>query len=157
MLKNKDFKTIHYSAGNQYYQKKIVPQVNLVIQPVVNRLISVWELRAVDIKHLVELLVEHEFFATFVSKRKTCHGWQSMDVQTCFHVSISTSFVIFNPDLYLSICWRRRHVYIGKLHCSYAFLSLFSLNQVINRNSVFQFGRKARCIPDYVEQPVSNQ
>ena len=30
-----------------------------------NRLISVGELRALAIKHLVELSVEHEFFATF--------------------------------------------------------------------------------------------
>ena len=62
MLKNKDFKTIYYSAGNQCYQRKIVYQVNLVIPPVVNRLISVRELRAVAIKHLVELSVEHEMF-----------------------------------------------------------------------------------------------
>ena len=74
MLKNKDFKTIYYSAGNQYYQRKVVSQVNLVIPPVVNRLISVRELRAVAIKHLLELSAEHEFFATFFfSKRKTCH------------------------------------------------------------------------------------
>ena len=46
MLKNKDFKTIYYSARNQCYQRKVVPQVNLVIPPVVNRLISVQELRA---------------------------------------------------------------------------------------------------------------
>ena len=65
MLKNKDFKTIFCSAGNQCYQRKVVPQVNLVIPPVVNRLISVEELRAVSIKHLVELSVEHECFATF--------------------------------------------------------------------------------------------
>ena len=65
MLKNKDFKTIYYSAGNQYYQRKIVSQVNLLIPPVVNRLISVRELRAVAIKHLVELSVEHEFFCNF--------------------------------------------------------------------------------------------
>ena len=39
----------------------------------VNRLISVGELRAVAIKHLVELSVEHEFFLTLFSKRKTCH------------------------------------------------------------------------------------
>ena len=38
MLKNKDFKTIFCSAGNQ---RKVVPQVNLVIPPIVNRLISV--------------------------------------------------------------------------------------------------------------------
>ena len=73
MLKNKDFKTIYYSTGNQYYQRKVVPQVNLVIPPVVNRLISVGELRAVAIKHLVELSVEHEFFCHYFSKRKTCH------------------------------------------------------------------------------------
>ena len=65
MLTNKDFKTIYYSAGNQCY---------LVIPPVVHRLISVGELRAVAIKHLVELSVEHEFLATFFSKRKTYHG-----------------------------------------------------------------------------------
>ena len=73
MLKNKDFKTIYYSAGNQCYQRKVVSQVNLVIPPVVNRLISVGELRAVAIKHLVKLSVEHEFFCHFFSKRKTCH------------------------------------------------------------------------------------
>ena len=44
-----------------------------MIPPVVNRLISVKMLRVVAIKHLVELSVEHEFFATFFSKRKTCH------------------------------------------------------------------------------------
>ena len=73
MLKNKDFKAIYYSAGNHFYQNKVVPQVNLVIPPVVSRLISVGELRAVAIKHLVELSAEHEFFATFFSKRKICH------------------------------------------------------------------------------------
>ena len=62
MFKNKDFKTIFCSAGNQCYQNKVVPQVNLVIPPVVNRLLSVGELRAVAIKHLVELSVEHDFF-----------------------------------------------------------------------------------------------
>ena len=36
-----------------------------MIPPVVNRLVSVRELRAVAIKHLVELSVEHDFFATF--------------------------------------------------------------------------------------------
>ena len=36
-----------------------------MIPPVVNRLISVRELRAVAIKHLVELSVEHEVFAIF--------------------------------------------------------------------------------------------
>ena len=66
MLKNKDFKTIFCRAGNQCYQRKVVPQVNLVIPPVVNRLISVGELRAVAIKHLVELSVEHEFFLPLV-------------------------------------------------------------------------------------------
>ena len=74
MLKNKDFKSIYYSTGNQYYQRKVVSQVNLVIPPVVNRLISVRELRAVAIKHLVELSVEHDLFCHFFSKRKTCHG-----------------------------------------------------------------------------------
>ena len=63
--KNKDLKTIYYSAGNQCYQRKVVPQVNLVIPPVVNKLISVRELRAVAIKYLVELSVEHEFFCHF--------------------------------------------------------------------------------------------
>ena len=53
--------------------EKSSPQVNLVIPPVVNKLISVGGLRAVAIKHLVELLVEHEFFCHFFSKRKTCH------------------------------------------------------------------------------------
>ena len=50
MLKNKDYKTIYYSLGNRCYQRKVVPQVNLVIPPVVKRLISVQELRAVAIK-----------------------------------------------------------------------------------------------------------
>ena len=65
MLKNKDFKTLFCSAGNQCYQRNVVPQVNLVIPLVVNRLISVGELRAVAIKHLVELAVEHEFLPLF--------------------------------------------------------------------------------------------
>ena len=65
MLKNEDFKTIYYSAGKQCYQRKVVSQVNLVIPPVVNRLIRVRELRAVAIKHLVELSVEHGFFLPF--------------------------------------------------------------------------------------------
>ena len=75
MLKNKDFKTIFCSAGNQCFQRKVVPQVHLVIPPVVNRLISVRELRAVAIKHLVELSVEHDcfFFCHFFSTRKKCH------------------------------------------------------------------------------------
>ena len=46
---------------------------------VVNRLISVEELRAVAIKHLVELSVEHEFFCHFFSKRKTCHDGEFSD------------------------------------------------------------------------------
>ena len=50
--------------------EKKVPQVNLVIPHGVNRLISVGELRAVAIKHLVELSVEHEFFATFFLREK---------------------------------------------------------------------------------------
>ena len=70
MLKYKDLKTIYYSAGNQSNQRKIVSQVNLVIPPVVDRLISVRELRAVAIKHLVELSDEHEFFATFFLREK---------------------------------------------------------------------------------------
>ena len=74
-VKNKDFKTIFCSAGNQCYQKKGVPQVNLVIPPVMNRLIRVGELRAVAIKDLVELSVEHEFFCHFLYKRKTYHGY----------------------------------------------------------------------------------
>ena len=73
MLQNKDFKTIFCNAGNHCNQRKVVPQVNLVIPPVVNRLIIVGELRAVAIKHQVELSVEHEFFCHFFSKRKTCH------------------------------------------------------------------------------------
>ena len=65
MLKNKAFKTIFRSAGNQCYQRKVVPQENLVTPPVVNRIISVGELRAVAIKHLVELSIEHECFGHF--------------------------------------------------------------------------------------------
>ena len=38
-----------------------------------NRLISVGELRAEAIKHLVDLSVEHEFFCHFFSQRKTGH------------------------------------------------------------------------------------
>ena len=42
-----------------------------MIPPVVNRLISVRDLRAVAIKHLVELSVEHDFFfATFFLREK---------------------------------------------------------------------------------------
>ena len=82
MLKNKDFNTIYYSAGNQFYQRRVVTQVNLVIPPVVSRLVSVRELRAVAIKHLVELSVEHEFFCHFFSKRKTCHENVSIKVLT---------------------------------------------------------------------------
>ena len=70
MLKNKDFKTIFCNAGNQCYQRNVVPQVNVVKPPVVNRLISVGELRAVAITHLVELSVEHEFLATFFLREK---------------------------------------------------------------------------------------
>ena len=90
MLKNKDFKTIFCSAENQCYQRKVVPKVNLVIPPVMNRLISVGELRAVAIKHLVELSLEHEFFCHFLSKRKTCHvsvrylGRKRFHVRFCF-------------------------------------------------------------------------
>ena len=62
MLKNKDFKCIYYRTVNQCYQRNVVSQVNLVIPPVVNRLISVRELRAVAIKYLVELSVGHDFF-----------------------------------------------------------------------------------------------
>ena len=40
MLKNKDFKTIYFSAGNQCYQRKVVPHLNRVIPPAVNRLIN---------------------------------------------------------------------------------------------------------------------
>ena len=46
-----------------------------------NRLISVGELRAVAIKHLVELSVEHEFFCHFF-KRKTCHASNDISSQT---------------------------------------------------------------------------
>ena len=59
--------------GTSVIREKVVPQVNLVIPPVVNRIISVGELRAVAIKHLGELSVEHEFFCHFFSKRKSCH------------------------------------------------------------------------------------
>ena len=65
MLKNKEFKTIYYSAEYQCYQRKVVHQENLVMPPVVNRLISVSELRAVAKKHLAELSVEHGFFCHF--------------------------------------------------------------------------------------------
>ena len=49
MLKTKDFKIVYYNAGYQFYQRKVVPQVNLVMPPVVNRLISVW--RVEDSSH----------------------------------------------------------------------------------------------------------
>ena len=83
MLKNKDFKTIYYSAGNQCYQRKVVSQVILVIPPVANRLISVRELRAVAIKHLVEWSVEHEFFDTFFLREKLVMIWTvAINLQT---------------------------------------------------------------------------
>ena len=87
MLKNKDFKTFYYSAGDQCYQRKVVPQVNLVIPPIVNRLISVQELRTVAIKHLVELSVEHDFFCNFFSKRKTCHAPENRIYILTFHAN----------------------------------------------------------------------
>ena len=67
MLKDKDFKTIYYSAGNQYYQRKVVPQVNLVIPvpPVVNRLISVGELRAVAINIWLNYQLSMSFLPLF--------------------------------------------------------------------------------------------
>ena len=70
MLKNKDFKTIFCSAGNQCYQRKVVPQVNLVIPPVVNRLISVGELRAVAINIWLNYQLSMNFFATFFLRDK---------------------------------------------------------------------------------------
>ena len=40
----------------QFHQRKVVPQVNLVIPPVLtDRLISVAELKAAAIKHLAKL------------------------------------------------------------------------------------------------------
>ena len=70
MLKIKDLKIIYYSAGNQCYQRKVIPEIS-----VVNRLISVreFELRAVAIKHLVKLSVEHELFVTFLLRENLCH------------------------------------------------------------------------------------
>ena len=38
-----------------------------------NTTYCVGELRAIAIKRLVELSFERKFFATFFSKRKTCH------------------------------------------------------------------------------------
>ena len=70
MLQNKDFKTIYCSAWNKYYQIKVVPQVHPEIPPVVNRHISVRELRAVAIKHLVELSVEYDFLPLFFLRGK---------------------------------------------------------------------------------------
>ena len=58
MLKNKDFKKFR----EQLLSEKSSPQVNLVMPLVVNRLISVQELRAVAIKHLFKLSVEHDLF-----------------------------------------------------------------------------------------------
>ena len=70
-----------------------------MIPPVVNRLISVRELRAVAIKHLVELSVEHEFFATFFSKRKTCH------VHVDFDSVIFTLFTVISSAHVFSLCY----------------------------------------------------
>ena len=50
------------SPADQCYQRKVVLQEYLVISPVVNRLISLQDLRAVAIKHLVELSVERYFW-----------------------------------------------------------------------------------------------
>ena len=70
-VKNKEFKTIWNSAGNQCYQRKVAPQVNLVIPPVVNRLISVLELRAVAIKNIwLNYYWSMNFFATFFLREK---------------------------------------------------------------------------------------
>ena len=112
MLKNKDFKTIFCSAGNQCYQRKVVPQVNLVIPPVVNRFISVRELRAVAIKHLVELSVEHEIFCHIFSKRKTCLGTCSVSLTLCCFVVYST---------------RRSVVCLSVCHFVLVFFSPFSI------------------------------
>ena len=65
MLKNKDFKIIYNSAKTSAIREKVVPQVNLVTPPVVNRLLLYGEFRAVAIKHLVKLSAEHEFFGHF--------------------------------------------------------------------------------------------
>ena len=54
-VKNKDFTILNYSVWRHCYQSKSSPQVHLVIPPVVNRFISVRELRAVSIKHMVKL------------------------------------------------------------------------------------------------------
>ena len=62
MLKNKNSKIQYFCAGHQCYQRIVVLQVNLVMPPVVNRLIMYAELRTVAIKHLVKLSVEHEMF-----------------------------------------------------------------------------------------------
>ena len=50
--------------------EKSSPQVNLIIPPVVDRLISIGVLRAVAIKHLVELSIEHEFVCHFFLREK---------------------------------------------------------------------------------------
>ena len=39
-IKNKAFKNMYYNAGNQSYQRKVVPQVNLVMPPIMNKLIN---------------------------------------------------------------------------------------------------------------------
>ena len=46
-----------------------------------NRLVSVGELRAVAIKHLVELSIEHEFFCHFFSKRNLSCSRPEPDVE----------------------------------------------------------------------------
>ena len=60
----------YYSAGNQCYHKKVLSKVNLVMSPVVNRHISLQEMRAVAIKHLIKLSVEHDFLPIFILREK---------------------------------------------------------------------------------------
>ena len=54
MSENKDFKIIYYSAENQCYQRREVPWVNLVMPPVVIRIISVWK---VELGQVVQSIV----------------------------------------------------------------------------------------------------
>ena len=100
--------------GTSVIREKVVPQVNLVIPPVVNRLISVGELRAVAIKHLAELSVEHDFFCHFFSKRKTCHApyfFYFLSTTDCFSgqfyfnslfCTSQFSFVLFSQEKKMS-------------------------------------------------------
>ena len=67
-----------------------------------NRLINVRESRAVAIKHLVELSVEHEFFCHFFSKRKTCHVLVFVQTSSryffSFNLILKSDYINFNCE-----------------------------------------------------------